>query len=229
MHWGRAQRGMQASEDQIEDLEWAREEWAEGAHSAVCRASALASEGLHKQIANRLLEPFQWVTGVVSFTSAESGSVPGGNFFAQRTSLKAEPHIYELAWAMADSVFSARYLPTSTHVPLVSMTERRDNCHTDAMMASAMRCARVSYNNLLVDGSCIEDAKACQAKLLAPGDFHGSPFEHQAALGNKSINSNFRGDWLQYRVMLTQQLARQNRLRSFGTGEYSVGRVRKIQ
>jgi hypothetical protein len=229
MHWGLNRPGMQASEESIADPECAARNWQAARSVAQEQAANLAGLYLHKQTANRLLEPFQWVTGIVSFTSQESGKTPGENFFAQRCSAMAEPHMCELAWCMADSVFSAHYQQTTIHCPLVSSTEMREASFKDAMNASAMRCARVSYNNLLVDGTASQDAQAAREKLMGPGGLHGSPFEHQAVLGKVAITSNFRGDWLQYRTMVEQTMARQNQFSSFGADDYRVGRPRRIQ
>src|SRR5690606_11335376 len=70
IHWGAAQRGMQAfSEVGFVNQIASRTEWLKARDYAVQQAEKLASLGLHKQIVNRILEPFQWIRTVCSTTS----------------------------------------------------------------------------------------------------------------------------------------------------------------
>ena len=65
VHWGANQSGMQAHAE-VEDKARAVMLWAEAAKSACEYAEKLVFLGLHKQIANRILEPFQWMRTIVS-------------------------------------------------------------------------------------------------------------------------------------------------------------------
>ena len=61
LHWGANQAGMQASTELTGVKRFlAKKLWAASAVSAVCTAYLMAKVGLHKQVANRILEPFQW-------------------------------------------------------------------------------------------------------------------------------------------------------------------------
>ena len=78
--WGKNQSGMQAAEELSgEALRLARQHWLDARDFAIsCVRLFQAPEiSLHKQIANRLLEPFLWHTVVVTATEWE-------NFFALR-------------------------------------------------------------------------------------------------------------------------------------------------
>lgn len=63
------QKGMQASENiSGEDSDRARKIWMRAAELAVVCAKELAAIGVHKQHANRLLEPFVWHTTLITGT-----------------------------------------------------------------------------------------------------------------------------------------------------------------
>lgn len=87
IHWGKNQPGMQAREehDAIVKLELGvgtmeltkYEAWNMAALQAAKIAEAMSEAGYHKQVVNRLLEPFQYIEVVVSSTEWE-------NFFLLR-------------------------------------------------------------------------------------------------------------------------------------------------
>lgn len=108
IHWGKNQAGMQAKEECdakvfaypmdtncLADCDCvSREEaWKNASHNAVVAASYFNDAGYHKQIVNRLLEPFQMIKVVVTATEWD-------NFFWLRFHDKAQPEIYELARCM---------------------------------------------------------------------------------------------------------------------------------
>ena len=65
-HWGKKQAGMQANEENNEAIgHMKREEyWQWMANTAVSRAEELDDAGYHKQIVNRILEPFMFIRNV---------------------------------------------------------------------------------------------------------------------------------------------------------------------
>lgn len=177
---------------------------------AVMSAKAFAEAGYHKQIVNRLLEPFAHITVVVTATEWE-------NFFQLRDHDDAEPHIRDLARSIR-ACFA-----TSTpqklgygdwHLPFVESSFRPGRYGRyfdgevelqveDALKVSVARCARTSYT--LHDGkpSTIEADIALYEKLVGSRPLHASPAEHQAECVNDNIHSgNFRGNWMQYRTVL---------------------------
>jgi thymidylate synthase ThyX len=152
---------------------------------------------VHKQIANRILEPFMWHTIIVTATDWD-------NFYALRDSPQAQPEIQRSA-AMMRALHNT-HEPTllsndEWHLPLVREEERNEPMELLKKL-SVGRCTRVSY--LTHDG--IRDPKADIAlhdQILGNG--HMSPLEHVARpidaatqLSNGAYEGNFRG-WHQYR------------------------------
>ena len=75
VHYGANQPGMQAkAELEGEDRENAVRAWEQAAYYAALVAEQMAELGLHKQVANRILEPFQFMSTVVTATVRCCGS-----------------------------------------------------------------------------------------------------------------------------------------------------------
>src|SRR5207249_11625759 len=71
--WGTNQRGMQAGPSLTgESAEEAQKAWLACRDETICWVERLLELGVHKQLANRLLEPFMWVTVIVSATDRKS-------------------------------------------------------------------------------------------------------------------------------------------------------------
>lgn len=69
--WGKNQSGMQANEElPDEKKEAAYKEWLAARDAAVIHVEALMKIGLHKQITNRILEPWMWNTIICTATIA---------------------------------------------------------------------------------------------------------------------------------------------------------------
>lgn len=221
--WGKNQKGMQADEECNELLQlgtkalWPdigtpgrsdgpreaaiysnREAWMLALNSAISFAKAFNEAGYHKQIVNRLLEPFAHIKVVATVTDLD-------NFFALRTHKDAEPHIQILANEMLAAFNESvpKILkPEEWHLPYISDNEKVAFTTTTVKRMSAARCARVSYLNF--DGnkpSVAEDVALCD-KLVGSEPLHASPFEHQVTPDNrKKHQANLRG-FRQYRFEL---------------------------
>lgn len=193
--FGRNQKGMQAGEALSGDeAEAARADWLDACDDAITHAQSLAKRGVHKQLANRLIEPFCWHTVIVSGTEWL-------NFFALRCHPMAQPEIRTIAEMMSDLVVHSRpEVPTiDWHLPLTDDLDRlqADGFTTDEICRiSVGRCARVSYLTHDGDRDPIADIQLAD-RLKASG--HMSPFEHVATpiLGPGPVG-NFWG-WMQYR------------------------------
>lgn len=205
LHWGVNKPGMQA-DAVMEDPAEAVSQWKMAARFAADRAENLAAIGLHKQIANRLLEPFQWMHTLVTSTEWR-------NFFALRDHPAAEPHFQILARAMRQAMEASTPVPRSPnwglgawHLPYVSEQER-DLIGNSTLLAkaSAARCARVSYLNH--DGSepnLMKDLELFD-RLAGSEPIHASPLEHQAeALALADRSGNFVG-WGQFRQTIEKK------------------------
>lgn len=198
IRWGREQRGMQAREELSEaERRGAAEGWLSASAEAVRRARELRARGVHKQLVNRLLEPFMWHTVIVSATEWD-------NFFALRCHPDAQPEIREAAVLMRrarDASTPRLLLEHEWHLPLLREDEDLSDYTLDARcQISIGRCARVSY--LTHEGKRDPDADlALCARLRQSG--HMSPFEH-VATPREGRWGNFVG-WQQYRQFLPDE------------------------
>lgn len=214
IHWGANQSGMQAkSELTGEGLKIAQEQWKLASYMAAEIAEKMNSVGLHKQVANRILEPFQYISVVLTATDFE-------NWFELRFHEDAQPEIYELAKLMKQALDDSepRLLqPGEWHLPYIT-DEEREIYPTDILLqVSAARCCRVSY--LRHDGQKADiqkDLELCD-QLVGSRPLHASPFEHQATpdvennwfikqlTGRKYRNSHQHGNlkgWVQHRKLV---------------------------
>lgn len=204
--WGKNQSGMQAySEMEPDEIEQAREIWNGIRDFVADGAERLATLGMHKQSVNRILEPFQCITIVVTATNFT-------NWYGLRADPEAQAEIDTLAVKMA--LAHAKSEPTFVdpgewHLPLVSScpsdplyVDPSEISPEDLVKISVARCARVSY--LTHDGirDLAKDLELYE-RLLQSG--HWSPFEHQAmALEVRERYGNLVG-WKQYRKFFAHE------------------------
>lgn len=196
VHWGKNQPGMQAEEELTgHELAVVQSEWINARNDAVFNARRMLAAGGHKQIVNRILEPWMWITVICSSTEY-------GNFFNLRCHPAAQPEIRKLAEMMAETYHqqSPKQLSAGEwHLPLVHL-EDREQIEDVALLGkiSAGRCARVSY--LTHDGKRDHQADIDLADRLSAAG-HWSPFEHVAtALNLATPHGNFTG-FKQYRKL----------------------------
>jgi len=201
IYWGKNQKGMQAEQELTEEEQVAAEEaWLLARDKAVDSARHMLSLGIHKQITNRLLEPFLWQTVIVTATEFD-------NWEALRRHPDAQPEIKRAADLMAEARNAStpqRLLFGEWHLPLTPELDEVIARHGVVdwdywKKVSTGRCARVSY--LTHDGKRdLEADIALGHRLQSSG--HMSPFEHVATPHNvHQFVGNFRG-WKQYRKEL---------------------------
>lgn len=189
--FGQNRPGMQAL-GMVEGQAHARATWLAAAKDAVEKASWLADLGVHKQHANRLLEPFAWHTAVISATE-------WANFFALRCHPAAQPEMQEIANLMRDAYQASIPAPMREgqwHLPYVDSWDG-----PEGLRLSVVRCAAVSYERQ--DANRTREQVKERHDMLAKSG-HWSPFEHQATpthWANGSFVGNFRAPWVQYRKM----------------------------
>ncbi len=196
LHWGQNKSGMQA-EKEIDNLigmkvnnEFVVLErdyaWLKARNSAIEYAEAFSDAGYHKQIVNRLIEPYQMIKVVCSGTEFD-------NFFWLRCHKDAQPDIRELADVMynaqkesePDELVDGEY-----HLPYITSDiyqECRKYYHNNktvdkndsnlVLKVSASCCAQVSYRTTDTN---IEKALKIYDQLVKSEPIHSSPFEHQA-------------------------------------------------
>lgn len=229
LHWGKNKRGMLADEE-VNNCVWIlgklykRETaWNMSRDHAIHHAKMFSDAGYHKQIVNRLLEPYQMIKVICSATEYD-------NFFHLRNHKDAQPEIHTLAKMMSEAYTMNKPVKLDMfewHLPYIDQ-ETRDQCveyalengedlNTVMLKVSASCCAQVSYRKL---NPSIDKALKIYDKLVSCTPVHASPFEHQASpmsdqpslndagvthLSRNPIKSfwsgNFRG-WVQYRQLI---------------------------
>lgn len=201
VEWGKNQPGMQArSEMDIEDALWARVVWGEAAKDAIKHAKRLNALSTHKQIVNRIMEPFSHISVVVTATD-------WGNFFELRCHDDADPTMRALAFAMRNAIADSsagdfdRFC--QWHLPYIGGEEVTRYSVDELKAMSVARCARVSY--LRHDGTyTTADADVALAAKLAEAR-HMSPFEHQARPTPGERHANLNG-WQSQRSLIDKEL-----------------------
>jgi len=195
------QKGMQggAALDQ-EDHDKAVKAWLEGRDRAVEIAERLADLEVHKQYANRVLEPWAHITVVVTATDWD-------NFFALRCHPAAQPEIHALADLMYEAFTNSEPDSLSLgqwHLPFVGNMEALSD--DAAVKCSVARCARVSYLNHEGKVPSFSEDMQLYERLLSSAPLHASPAEHQAmaSIDPETRSGNFRG-WVQYRKTLPNE------------------------
>lgn len=199
VEWGQNKPGMQAGEPISRAAQTeAENEWILALNDSVRHARKLKELGVHKQIVNRLLEPFAYIRVIVTATEWD-------NFFDLRISDLAQPEIRTVAEkikeAMDASTPEARGFGfNDMHAPYLTPEERKTLSQEKAMMVSAARCARVSYLNH--DGMEPDIEKDLALAKRLHDDKHASVFEHQAlAASSGDFVRNLRG-WTPHRHLL---------------------------
>lgn len=213
LHWGKNQRGMQAfeemphvveyvikGEDGVDRSFFARREqfWESALNDAVTYAQRYESMGFHKQVYNRLLEPFLHIDTLVTATDF-------ANFIWLRDHKDAEPHIKILAQKVKEAMDASTptlLQPGQWHLPYITAEDWKAvalNLVGDdhgrlvtefevlpfLKQISAARCARISYKPF--DGNASIEAELNRYQLLVSSDrVHASPVEHQATPDQQS-------------------------------------------
>ncbi len=206
--WGKNQAGMQAKEElDFETKEKAIKLWLNGRDQMVTLAEQMAALNVHKQIINRITEPWMFITVLVTATEFD-------NWDALRAHPDAQP---EIGWVAQDMLKEReKSIPRMLgegewHLPLIGVEDieaayamTQGDIDEILKKVSTGRCARVSY--LTHDGKrdLVEDIKL-HDRLLESN--HWSPFEHVAqALSEPKWIGNFVG-WKQYRKEFNQEHA----------------------
>jgi len=194
--FGANKAGMQAGEI-LQDQEAAKAAWLAARDQAVSFAKTLSEIGVHKQWANRLLEPFAWQTVIISATSWD-------NFFALRCHPDAQPEIRKIAEMIREGLQANKPVPLrygEWHLPLIFQEDASLN-KEERIKLSVARCARVSY----LTHTGVRDTQAdfnLYDRLLTSG--HLSPMEHVATpLAYYEVCGNFLG-WKQHRKFILNE------------------------
>jgi hypothetical protein len=212
VHWGANQPGMQAhAELEGEALMRVKQAWRDTAHAATVFARIMNEAGAHKQVVNRILEPFLHIDVIVTATEWD-------NFYELRDHEDAQPEIRELAKSMraATNTFvpvlrtGSFSCSSAWHLPYVSKRERDVHFNDVRLLLklSTARCARVSY--LTHEGAVPNPFKDMELydRLVGAKPWHASPLEHQARFMHENeaneFSNNFCG-WEQHRDLFERE------------------------
>lgn len=228
IEWGINRAGMTAAAVlDLETSKYATQTWLEARDSALRYSDILKQFNIHKQVANRITEPFQLMKTVVSATE-------WANLWYLRDHKDAQPEFRELAGIMHELYRGSQprpLRPQEWHLPYVP-TARAAN-HTlvyldeetgleidlqQAIRVSASCCAQVSYRRT---DTSLEKANKIYYQLIESKPAHASPVEHQAmpitqwdSIETNGVthqdkwghlwSGNFRG-WVQYRKTIPDE------------------------
>lgn len=223
-YWGKNQSGMSAKEELgILEREQAADGWLMAMYDATYHSEHMAKAGIHKQITNRLTEPFQTMKTVISGTE-------WANFFWLRDHPDAQPEFQRLAQSAKAAMDTSRPMmlhPGEWHLPYIMVrrpagivsyyTADAELSLEDARIISASCCAQVSYRRL---DDTLEKAKMIFDRLVNTSPVHASPVEHQATpcpdvkgftvwpqgithqRRDSTLWSNNFQEWIQFRALI---------------------------
>ena len=223
--WGKNQSGMQAKEElddtvkshlnpynygeMYTERELAKCLWIKARDIAIDQVRGLMKVGLHKQIANRILEPWFHIRIILSGTEFS-------NFFALRAHPDAQPEIQALAYKMLEAYNASTpnklavgewHVPFGDQMDIKRLLNHLDISQTvwEAKLKIAIaRCARISYLNFEGKDDYAADIKLCD-RLFGANPKHLSPTEHVAqCLDSDEFVGNFRG-FKQFRYTFADQ------------------------
>ena len=210
LHWGVNEKGMQANKELTgTDRLLAIDIWMQARDQAIQSARRLADPdifNIHKQIVNRLLEPWMWTT--VAVTGDEGA---WSNFFTLRCHPAAEPHIRKQAELARSAYFLSQPMfieDGDVHLPYVDAVElatfRQLYNLEDIIKISVGRVARTSYTQQEGKRDPAADI-ALHDRLLTSRPLHASPAEHVCqSMGDKERYACYTG-WKSYRHTLKDE------------------------
>lgn len=177
MFWGKNKAGMQATEQfSSSRIVLARFLWKWSGRLMCCFVWLFMKLGLHKQTANRLLMPWQFMHVVLTSSDFD-------NFFDLRIHEDAQFEIFAVAMLMARALSKSEPQTLKAgewHLPYITAKERLQHAIEVLKKVSAARCCRVSFlNHEGKETNVGEDLKLCD-RLVGSEPLHASPFEHQA-------------------------------------------------
>ncbi len=167
---------------------------------------------VHKQIVNRLIEPWSWIT-----VCATGDAAAWSNYFALRCHPDAQPDIQKQAYMAQKAYYEStpqKLEPGEWHAPYVKLEEKEEIEQWDSIWeevngvyipdvvkVSTGRCARTSYLTQEGTRDFGEDIKL-HDRLRYHKPLHASPFEHVCqAMGDGERYAKYIG-WKAYRHFL---------------------------
>lgn len=197
--FGSEKKGMQTG-GEVDQPKVAEHQWLQARNAALEWADLLHVQGVHKSLVNRVVEPWMWITVVMTATE-------WNNFFRLRCHPDAEIHFQKIAGMIRDSlsVSVPRALALGEwHLPFVTGIDY-DTLYPDfsdeqIRQISVARNARVSYMTHEGKRDPQKDIELFDTLVKGSGFGHWSAHEHVAeALDDASFRSGPFLGYQQYR------------------------------
>ena len=165
--------------------------WEGARQDAIFWSNAFHQAGYHKQVVNRITEPYQIIKGVITATEF-------ANFSWLRNDTAADPTLQELARCMLEGFNASKpkvLMEDNWHLPFVEtryiglvselqyIVEGVPVSIEDAIKVSSARCAAVSFRN---EDYGMEKCLEVYARLVSDERKHSSAMEHQAKPINRT-------------------------------------------
>lgn len=168
--WTLNRKGMSGDALIDEDkIELANRIWLQTLDKVINSVNCLSGLGIHKQDANRLLEPFQHIKTILTGTDFS-------NFFFLRISPEAQPEIKTLATSMQYNMNeSTPHLLKNDEVHCPYFIDAVNKKDMDKILTSVALCAQVSYRKENTDEATVN---RIVNRLINSDRIHASPFEH---------------------------------------------------
>lgn len=202
VHWGVKQAGMQAEQEHTpEMIKEFTEGWLSHLEATIRVVESYDNKKLHKQVANRLLEPWMMIDTIITATDWD-------NFFTLRCHKDAQPEMQVLANAIKkviDEAVPDVLTKGEWHLPYISEDEKLNYPTTILLQMSTARCARVSYHKHDGTDPTPEEDIELFNRLVIAEPLHASPAEHQATpISPEGPMGQFRNlnQWAQFRAYL---------------------------
>lgn len=199
LFWGANQPGMQAyTELTPTRKKLAQFIWDFTGSFVIIMAWLMMKVGAHKQIVNRMIEPW-------SFIHVQITATDWSRFFKLRIHHAAQPEIQALAYCIREALRKATYREVADgdyHLPWITDAERQryERTKLDLLLhVSGARSARLSYTpHGSVKQSWDKDLKLALGLIE---EQHVSPFEHQLKATPGEKHANFQG-WKAQRTIM---------------------------
>lgn len=188
--FGSEQKGMQTG-GEVEDRNEAEACWLAARNDAIRYADELHQTGVHKSLVNRIVEPWMWITTIVTATE-------WNNFFRQRCHPDAEIHFQKIAGMIREAMKESEPVKLKAyewHLPFIDSYDREyrdtEGRPYDLRQVSTARVARVSYLTHDNIRSIPKDLELFDRLVNGSGFGHWSPHGHVAEAMPHQCESEF--------------------------------------
>jgi thymidylate synthase ThyX len=213
--FGTKKKGMQAGEPTFLTKFYGEKIWKLSSKFACFFHWMMEKFGIHKEVANRVLEPYVWVEETITVEAdalKEIANLRVHDDAQEDVRRIVEEMVYEMDRSTPVELNQGQW-----HVPYVVRRQvEKEMIYTDntgnkltldqAIICSAARCARSSYANHDNSMSSYDKDIGLAKQLVGSEPMHLSPFEHQARpftddTEKSQYSSNFRNFFQQRKAI----------------------------